>query len=397
VRGRPAAAGGLVLALVLAATASPALALEPGRWVQTGFSRFPLSYNQGITVAPSRALFFDGSLLSFNGLFKTDTRLEQLAGVSPVIPADVTARDGYNHIGDLSWDPGEGGRLLLPLECFTPGGPNSGNTCGTGAFAVADPATLQWRYYVKLDPADIPKAMWVESTPDGALLWTSAGRDLIAYRAADVNLSAAAPGGPLLRPVARLSGAAPPHGITGGAFHNGRLFLASNVDNRELQIWSVDTATGRRRLEIESAYRGEPEGLAAFTGLGGVLHAMILPAFGTPNPTFGSSRGALVQFAPAGTIRLRLTVAPGQARAAAVTRFTFRTSFRALGGAGPVPAATIEFAHHTAHTDTRGRATLRLTLPKPGRFTASARKRGFRSASAPILVSPSRPRIPFVG
>ena len=50
----------------------------------------------------------------------------------------------------------EGGRVLLPMECFTPG---VGNTCGTGAFGVADPATLAFRYYVKLDPADIPKAL----------------------------------------------------------------------------------------------------------------------------------------------------------------------------------------------------------------------------------------------
>ena len=42
---------------------------------------------------------------------------------------------------------------MLPLECFTPG---VGNTCGTGSFGVADPATLDFRYYVKLDPAEIP-------------------------------------------------------------------------------------------------------------------------------------------------------------------------------------------------------------------------------------------------
>ena len=52
------------------------------------------------------------------------------------------------------------------MECFTSG---VGNTCGTGAFGVADPATLQFRYYVKLDPAEIPKAMWAETSPDGSL------------------------------------------------------------------------------------------------------------------------------------------------------------------------------------------------------------------------------------
>ncbi len=372
-------------------------ARDPGRWVETGSARFPVTYNQGITVDPRHDLFFDGTLLTFNGLFRTDARLKQLAGVSPAIPADVTSRDGYNHMGDLSWNPAEGGRLLLPLECFTPGGPNGGNTCGTGAFAVADPTTLEWRYYVRLDPADIPKAMWVETSPDSRLLWTSAGRDLLAYSSADVNPSAAAPGGALLKPVVRLAGAAPPNGITGAAFVGARLFLASNIDNRKLQIWSVDTATGQRRLEIERAYRGEPEGLATFAGLGGSLHAMILPAFGVPNPTFGGSHGALVQFAPAGTIRLRLAVTPGQARAGVIARFRFRASFDALGRRGPVGAATVVFARHRVTTDAHGRASLRVKLPQAGRFTVRATKPGFKAGRAQVFARPSRPRIPFVG
>src|SRR5689334_18688873 len=210
--------------LIVGAAVAPARADAAIRWVDTGFTPFTSSYNQGITIDPGRNLYFDRTLLSFNGLFRTDLRVKQTGAATPEIPADVTARDGYNHIGDLSWDPGEGGRLLLPLECFTPGGPNGGNTCGTGAFGVADPATLQWRYYVKLDPADIPKAMWAETSPDGKLVWTSAGSDLIAYSSADINAAAAAPNGPLLKPVARLAGAVPPHGITGATFYNGQLF-----------------------------------------------------------------------------------------------------------------------------------------------------------------------------
>ena len=31
------------------------------------------------------------------------------------IPADVHTSEKYNHIGDLTWDAGEGGRVLLPL------------------------------------------------------------------------------------------------------------------------------------------------------------------------------------------------------------------------------------------------------------------------------------------
>ena len=41
----------------------------------------------------------------------------------------VEQAEGYNHIGDPTWNPSEGGRVLLPMECFTPG---VGNTCGTG-------------------------------------------------------------------------------------------------------------------------------------------------------------------------------------------------------------------------------------------------------------------------
>ena len=62
--------------------------------------------------------------------------------------------------------------MLLPLECFFP---FIGNFCRTGSIGVADDDTLQWRYYVKLDPAFIDKAMFAEVSPNGKLLWTSNG------------------------------------------------------------------------------------------------------------------------------------------------------------------------------------------------------------------------------
>ena len=362
------------------AFAQPALGRDPGRWIDTGVTRFQVTHNQGITVDPQRSLYFDGTLLSFNGLFRTDATLHEAAGVSPVIPASVTAADGFNHIGDLSWDPGEGGRILLPLECYTPGGPNGGNTCGKGGFAVADPATLQWRYYVRLDPADIPKAMWVETSPDGNLVWTSAGKDLLAYRSADINPANAAPAGPLLKPVVRLAGAVPPSGITGTTFYKRRLYLAGNQGDR-FQVWSVDAATGKRRFEIERTYVGEPEGLAFFTGLGGRLHAQILPTV-AGKPTFGPGHGALVNFAPFRSVRLRLSMRPGHAVAGRPTRFRFRVTFKAFGGHGSVSGATIRFAGRGVTTNARGRASLRAVLRTPGRYRAHVRKRGFRSTSA---------------
>ena len=58
---------------------------------------------------------------------------------------------------------------------------------------MADPATLQLRYAVALDPADIPKAMWAEVAPGGDELWTSSGSDLLAYDTAAIAAGAAAP------------------------------------------------------------------------------------------------------------------------------------------------------------------------------------------------------------
>ena len=191
------------------------------------------------------------------GLWRTGPLLAPKAGAGAAIPAGVKAAEGYNHIGDPSWNPAEGGRVLLPLECYSS---ELGNTCGTGAFGVADPATLAMRYYVKLDPAEIPKAMWAESSPDGELIWTSSGRDLLAYRSADVVPANAGPSAPPIRAVRRLAGAVPPSGVTGAVFRHGRLFLAGQ-DGGVHQVWSVDTANGLRRLEIEHEICGEAEGL----------------------------------------------------------------------------------------------------------------------------------------
>jgi hypothetical protein len=50
------------------------------------------------------------------GLGRTTPELRQTAGASAEIPAAVSQREGYNHIGDPTWNPGEGGRVLLPME-----------------------------------------------------------------------------------------------------------------------------------------------------------------------------------------------------------------------------------------------------------------------------------------
>ena len=181
----------------LVAFAPAARAEDPGRWLLTGATSVPSNYWQGLTTDPAdSSVYFAGV---FEGLWKTDPSLAQTAGVPSAIPAAVKQAEGYNHIGDPTWDAREGGRVVLPLECYTPG---VGNTCGTGSFGIADPQTLAFRYYVRLDPAEIPKAMWAETSPDGSLIWTSAGNDLLAYPSSAVVSANRAPAGPCCAPPA---------------------------------------------------------------------------------------------------------------------------------------------------------------------------------------------------
>jgi hypothetical protein len=288
--GRRAAWIVAVVALLAGVTTGPARAEDPGRWVETGLSTIPFEYFQGITSDPQDNLYFDGF---FVGLYRTTPALNETARNVSAIPLEVYQREGYNHIGDITWDEREGGRVLLPLECYLPG---IGNYCGHGAIGVADPGTVQWRYYVNLDKADIAKAMWAETSPDGDLVWTSAGPDLLAYRSADISEANAAPAGATIRPVRRLAGAVPPSGITGATFYGDRLFLAGQ-DAGPFQVWSIDTTTGERRLEIERAISGESEGLDVVPALGGTLHWMIQPLTRRPPATYPT--GVVLHFDPA--------------------------------------------------------------------------------------------------
>ena len=302
--GRAAmAAIGLACALVPAAAA----AADPGRWTQTGRSSIPLEYYQGVTSDPGGDLFFDGV---YKGLYRTDSQLREEARNPDVIPAEIAAAppsgEGYNHIGDISWDAREGGRLLLPLECYYPGAPGGANTCETGSIGVADPRTLEWRYYVKLDPAAIKKVMWAEVSPDGEELWTQQGQDLLVYDMDDiVAANASSPGQPgVVQPVRTYPGAVPPSGITGATFFYDRLYVAGQSDVPDqaadrFQVWSLDINAGDLRLEIERELVGESEGLDVFGSLGGTLHWQIQP-FSPPDiPTYDPTKGSLLHFEPA--------------------------------------------------------------------------------------------------
>jgi hypothetical protein len=371
-RPRPAIALAVALAagLLVATTAS---AQDPGRWSLGQADRVPLEYYQGLTHSPGGTLFFAGV---FQGAYAADYALRERARNPQVLPPEVTAL-GFDHIGDPTYDRGEGGRLLLPLECYTAGAPNGGNTCGRGAIGVADPATLSWRYLVPLDPADIPKAMWAEVSPDGSLLWTSAGPDLIAYRTADISPLAAASGG-FIHPVRRIAGAAPPSGITGAAFWHGRLYLAGQGTGlgRRLQIWSVDL-TGRspRRLELELPVAAESEGLDVTDARGGLLHWLLSPfAPGAQAPTFGTGHSELLTFVPRTEARLALTVTPAHPAGGRPVTLTARVTIAYAGRRRTVEGARVQAGCAGARTDARGIARLRTTPGAGGSVRVTATK-----------------------
>ena len=296
-------------------------------WALTGFVHMPKVYYQGVTADPHENLYFDGI---FSGLYRTNPSLRETARNDDVIPPSVRGGEGYNHIGDISWDSHEGGRLMLPLDCFHPN-LRQANTCGSGAIGVADPRTLTWRYYVKLDRRDIRKATWNEVSPDGKLLWTASGKTLLAYRTSDIKPANAGPGGEPIRPVRRIRGAVPPSGITGAAFYDGRLFVAgSNRGKGPFQVWSISTLDGSRVLEIARPIVGESEGLGVSPTLGGTLHWQIMP-FNPERqrPTYGYGHATLLQFVLVGACA---NVVAGTGRGDTV-RGT-RTGDKPLGTAG---------------------------------------------------------------
>jgi hypothetical protein len=384
---RRRAAAFVVSSLALAAGLAPtARADDPGRWMLTGASSVPVVYWQGLTSDPAdSSLYFVGV---FEGLWRTTPTLAQTAGVPSAIPPAVKASEGYNHIGDPTWNPGDGGRVVLPLECFVPG---VGNTCGTGSLGVADPATLGFRYYVKLDPAEIAKAMWAETSPDGGLIWTSSGNDLLAYRSAEVSEANRAPAGPLLRSAQRLPDAVPPSGVTGAVFHAGDLLLAGETGAH--QIWAVDPDSGERRLEVEMEICGESEGLDTMRTLGGELHWLIAPFDPGCSLSFGPS-SALLHFAPTpkherfhvDVLETEVPALPG----------VVEVTVRATRDGKPLRQTRVSFAGGEARTDKQGLATIAASLQLPGRFRAIAHSGQLYGTSelVPIGIAPGALRLP---
>ncbi|MFL5894334.1 MAG: hypothetical protein ACJ76Z_04370 [Thermoleophilaceae bacterium] len=361
-----------IVACCLAA-AAPAQAADPGRWVRTARTFVVTDYRQGV-ASDAVHVYFAGP---FQGVYRTATStLREQARNSNAIPGDVQQREGYNHVGDITLGPtapAAPSLLLLPLECYQPLQQDS-NGCHTGSIGVVDPATLRWRFYVKLDPAEVPKAMWLAADPASDRVWTSAGPDLLAYRLSDVAAANAAPGGPVLHAVARLADAVPPGGIAGGAVVGGRLFV-SNQDGSTISVFSIDPATGSRVLEIERpAARGqEVEGLDLGGWGGGILHLEVAGGVVTPVD--------LSSYLPAG-IPLRVAAGP-RVKAARRAAVRVRVTASANGYKVAVPGVRVSLDGKHASTDASGNAVLRVKLRR-GRHMVSATRRGLRAGRATV-------------
>jgi hypothetical protein len=359
----------LLVAVALLSVAPAAHAADPGRWLLAQETKVPIEYFQGLTHEGAGNVLFIGP---FEGAYRTDTQLKEHARVSPSLyPADVAAI-GFNHAGDPTADAAEGGRMLVPMECYRPD-LTPANTCGIGGFGVLDPVTLAWRYWVRLDQADIPKAMWAEASPDGKLVWTSSGNDLLAYSAADISAAHAATSvsSPPIHPVQRLVGVVPPSGITGAVFSGGRLLLAGEADGT-LQVWSVDltgATPAREELELPGV-KAESEGLDVLAMRGGLLHWLLSPA--VAEPTYGTGHSELLTFAPKAQAALKLrAVRKGRDLVVTVT-----TKY------GPVQGAFVTAGKRSAKTSAAGTARLRKVAK--GSLTVIASKLQLRGAKKTV-------------
>jgi hypothetical protein len=157
-------------------------------------------------------------------------------------------------------------------------------------------------------------------------------------------------------------------------------------------VWSVNTTTGARRLELElPRVEGEAEGLALIPKLlGGRLHFVVAPL--ASRPTFGPSVGML-HFAPGRWAGRGLRVT---ARATRQSSLRPRVHVLVTRRGRPVEAV-VHVAGKRAETNARGRATVNPVLAVPGTFAAMAqtrRQRGrskfLRLGEAPTAAGPAR-------
>ena len=367
----PLTLAAVALALTGAAIASAAkVTVTGGRWAVAAERETPLRYFQGLTHTAAADFLFVGV---FRGGYRTDGALRELAGNDNLIPAAVEGAVGFNHIGDPTFDRSSGGRLLVPLECYIPGTANGGNTCGMGGIGVVDPQTLAWKYWVRLDPADIPKAMWAEVSPDGRRLWTSSGSDLLAYDVADISPAHAAADATTepISPAVRLRNAVPASGVTGAVFDGGRLLLAGEADT-VLQIASVDVRTGKGRVELTApGLQAEPEGLDVLDN---------------GDPTYGAGHSELLTLIPTSGLVAEPAASPRTIRAGRRTKVVVAVSQIYASHPHPVKGATVKVAGASAKTNARGQATLKVTARRRGTLKVTASATGLKTGRGTITV-----------
>ena len=108
------------LAACVCAAFAPAAAdaRDPGRWVLTGASSIPTNYWQGLTSdPPSERVFFVGV---FEGLWRTTPACARPPGTAPRSPP--TSRPPRATTTSATRPgTGDGGRVLLPMECYYAG------------------------------------------------------------------------------------------------------------------------------------------------------------------------------------------------------------------------------------------------------------------------------------
>jgi hypothetical protein len=361
----------LAAVVLLVALAAPAQAADPGRWTLTGRTTLPMEYFQGLAADPAGVMFAGPQV----GLHRTGLDLRQTATNPNGIHPEVLSGEGFNHIGDLAYDARGGGRLLLPLECFSPfqgtDPADPDNPCLRGAIGIADPQTLAWRYHIRLDPSEIKKAMWLAIDPATNLVWTQADNDLLAY---DIEN-----GGDPRRAIVRLPGAAPAK-CTGAVFFRGRLFCAT-YSGTTFRVWSVDPAApGAPLLEIERRISGEAEGLEVWAGHGGQLHWLVVPDIRTGAPTYGAQFSTLLHFSPTGEPLAGARQRPAKIRVSAKRRgkrVRVRATVVVAGRRFGVQAGVARVGRRSVFLDEQGRGTLRLR--KAARATVKVSARGLRA------------------
>lgn len=354
------------VAVALLAAPAAAHAADPGLWIKTTELRMPAAYRQGLASDPkSGDVFFSGF---FAGIYRTRNGRELAANMDP-IPTDVGTREQYNHIGDIAFDPADGGRILLPLESYQPFQQDT-NPSKTGSIGVMDAKTLRWRYYVKLDPAEIAKAQWVATDEAAGLVWTISGHDLLAYRLSDLAPADAAPNAAPIHSVRRLANAAP-NGAGGAVVFRNRIYLSTQVGTVN-QIVSVNPANGASRVEYETPGTREPEGLDIGPYMNGLLHWELVPGGGL-------SKTEVVNLLPKGA-HLRLRLSRTRLRAHRKTRLNATVSAAAGGFHIPVAGAQVRLGTRRARTDASGFADLAVRLTQ-GRYRAQAFFPGLRTAT----------------